>query len=367
MSNKFYQIALHQADLVGPILARSLMAFCGEAELVFKTPKAKLLKIPGIGESVAHSIKNFKAWEKVEKELKFCENHQIQILFYTDQEYPGRLKNYNDSPLLLYYKGNADLNASRMIAIVGTRMVSEYGISLTENLVSFLQGYNVTIVSGLAHGVDTLAHRSSIGLQIPTIGVLGHGLDILYPSQNKSLAKKMCLHGGLLTEYNVQTRPDKQNFPMRNRIVAGMTDAVVVVESKKEGGSLITAQLANDYNKDVFAFPGRVEDINSSGCNQLIKDHKAHLIESGEDLVELMNWNKTDLDKLVSHKSQLFLELSHEEQCLLDVLKDKQKVHIDMLHHSLTFTPGMLAGILLELQMKGLVKELPGKVYSLIS
>ncbi|MBK9629942.1 MAG: DNA-protecting protein DprA [Saprospiraceae bacterium] len=367
MEEKLYQIALHQADMVGPVIAKSLVAYCGEASKIFSTPINKLRKIPNIGELTAHAIKNFNAWDRVEKELKFIEDHQIKLLFYTDPEYPSRLRNINDSPLLLYYKGNADLNAIRTVGIVGTRMVTEYGKLLTENLVSFLSDFQVCVLSGLAYGVDTVAHKSSVGLNIPTIGILGHGLDRIYPSQNTSLAKKMCEHGGLLTEFNINTRPDKQNFPMRNRIVAGMSDAVVVVETKKEGGSLITAQLANDYNKDVFAFPGRIDDEFSAGCHSLIKDHKAHLIESGADLVALMNWDRSEDLNLSTNQPLLFHDLSSDEQNLLETLKTKQKVHIDLLHQTLTFTPGTLAGLLLGLQLKGLIKEMPGKMYSLSS
>ncbi len=358
------RLALYQAEMIGSATAKTLIAYCGSAEEVLKMTKGKLKKIPGIGETFAEAVLKVRNLDQAEKELRFIQDKGIRILFHTEDDYPSRLRQYPDCPMMLFYKGSSNLNAERVVAIVGTRAVTDYGRSLTEKLIAHLTEFNVLIVSGLAFGVDTIAHRTALSQGLETVGVLGHGLDRIYPSENEILAKKMMSSGGLLTEFTTGTRPDRQNFPMRNRIVAGMSDAVVVVETKREGGSLITAELANGYNKDVFAFPGRVDDELSSGCNMLIREHKAHLIESGKDLTDLMRWHKNSDQPGFVVEPSLFHELTESEQTVLDFIRDRPKVHIDLLQSSLHFTPGVLAGILLNLQIKGLVLSHPGQTYS---
>src|SRR5215217_203962 len=256
--SQLHQIALTFLNNIGPASAKALMSYFGEAESIFKVPAKKLLKVPGIGEKTVASLNFDDALRKAEAEMRFIEKQGIDVLFYTDAEYPKRLKNCVDSPVLLYNKGKANLNNARVVSIVGTRNITEYGRDLCKQLVEELRQYDVLIVSGLALGVDVAAHKECLKHSVPTVGVVGHGLDRLYPSANSSTADKMLENGGLLSEYPSGTKPDRENFPQRNRIVAGMADVTVVIEAGIKGGALITAEIANSYNRDVFAFPGRV-------------------------------------------------------------------------------------------------------------
>src|SRR6185369_9319070 len=248
-------------------------------EEIFKARKSDLERLDGIGEIRAASIKGYNDFGAAETEIKFIEKSGIRPLFLTDPAYPRRLLNCYDSPTLLYYKGEADLNASKVIAIIGTRNHTDYGKQLTEKLIKDLESFQPLIVSGLAFGIDALAHKAAIRSQLATVGVLAHGLDQLYPPEHSSLAREMVRSGGgLLTEFRTQIKPDKHNFPIRNRVVAGMSDAIIVVETGIKGGSMITAELANGYNRDVFAYPGKVTDPKSAGCNYLVKNNKAVLL-----------------------------------------------------------------------------------------
>jgi len=266
-----YQIALTLVPNIGDIHAKALINNFETAAAVFSASKKDLESLEGIGTVRANSIKKFNDFKRAEEEVAFVEKYKITPLFLTDKNYPQRLLNCYDSPSILYYKGNADLNSPKIIAIVGTRTHNEYGKTLCEKLIEELASEDVIIISGLAFGIDSIAHKTSVKYNVKTIGVMAHGLDMVYPSQNSGLAKQMITNGGLLTEFKSQTKPDRQNFPSRNRIVAGISDAIVVIESGIKGGSLITAELGNGYNKDVFAFPGRVNDTKSEGCNFLIK------------------------------------------------------------------------------------------------
>ena len=273
-----YQIALTLVPNIGDVHAKILATHFGDASSIFNAKKKELESIEGIGTVRASAIKSFNNFASCEKEMEFIEQYKITPLFITDKDYPKRLLNCYDSPALLFYKGNTDLNISKIISVVGTRNNNDYGKAACEKLIDDLSNENILIVSGLAFGIDTIAHKTAVKNNLPTIGVLAHGLDRIYPPQNKTLAKQMVENGGLLTEFLSNTIPDKQNFPKRNRIVAGMCDAVIVIESSKKGGSLITAELGNSYNKDVFAIPGRIYDSKSEGCNYLIKNNKASLI-----------------------------------------------------------------------------------------
>ncbi len=253
-----YQIGLTLMEGVGDVLAKNLIAYCGSAERIFKTSKTQLEKIPGIGSVIAGSVfKSKNVLERAEKEMRFIETNSVKPLFFTDKDYPQRLRNCYDSPVMLYYNGNSDLNAEKIVSVVGTRTPSAYGKLMTEKFIEELKGSGCLIVSGLAYGIDITAHKAAMDNGLDTIGVLAHGLDRVYPSVHTHYAEKMIEQGGLLTEHLSETNPDRENFPKRNRIVAGMCDALVVIESKRGGGSLITATIANAYNKDVFAFPGR--------------------------------------------------------------------------------------------------------------
>ncbi|MGZ3846943.1 MAG: DNA-processing protein DprA, partial [Flavisolibacter sp.] len=279
------QLALTLVPNVGDVQAKVLVNHFGDATSIFKARKSALEKIDGIRGPAATSIKEFKDFHLAEEELKFIEKYKIKTLFLNDPAYPKRLLNCYDSPTLLFYKGSADLNVSKVLAIVGTRSNTEYGKQFTEQLVQDLSAEDILIVSGLAHGIDAIAHRAALKNNLPTVGVVGHGLDKIYPYENTNLAKEMIKQGGgLLTEFFSGSKPDKHNFPLRNRIVAGISDATIVVETDIKGGSMITAKLADAYNRDVFAVPGRSSDKASSGCNHLIKYNKAILLTDAEEL-----------------------------------------------------------------------------------
>jgi len=359
-----YQIALTLIPNIGDVNAKALVSHFGSAEAIFSASKKVLDEIEGIGSVRAASIRNFKDFSRAEEEIDFIQKYKIIPLFITDKAYPQRLLNCYDSPPLLYYKGNADLNAAKMIAIVGTRTHDDYGKKICEKLIEELVNEDVFIVSGLAFGIDSIAHKVSLKNKIPTIGVLAHGLDRVYPSQNATMARQMISHGGLLTEFKSNTIPDKQNFPGRNRIVAGMTDATIVIESGIKGGSLITAELANGYNKDVFAFPGRVDDSKSEGCNYLIKNNKAALITCANDLLEIMGWKKS---KKISPKKQreLFIEFTSEEKIIVDILQIQEQMQIDELYFKSKLSSSEVAKALLMLEMQGIVSSLPGKIYKM--
>lgn len=359
-----YQIALTLVPNIGDVNAKALVNHFGSAEAVFHAPKKVLDEIEGIGIIRSNAIKHFKDFSRAEEEIEFIKKYKITPLFLTDKNYPQRLLNCYDCPPLLYYKGNADLNSSRIIAVVGTRNNDDYGKNICEKFIAELVNEDVIIVSGLAFGIDSIAHKISIKNNIKTIGVLAHGLDRVYPAQNILLAKQMLSCGGLLTEFKSNTIPDKPNFPGRNRIVAGISDAIIVVESGIKGGSLITAELANGYNKDVFAFPGRVEDSKSQGCNFLIKNNKAVLITCANDVLENMGWKNL---KKPSPKKQreLFIELSAEEKVVVEILQMQEQVQIDELYFKSKLSSSAVAQALLMLEMQGIVASLPGKIYKI--
>lgn len=361
-----YEIALNKIPSVGPVLAKLLMSYCGGAQGVFAEKKSQLLRIPHIGDKIAAHILAADPETLAQTELHFIEKNNIVVLSYRDEGYPQRLLEYDDAPLLLYYKGKADLNAARTIAIIGTRKPSEYGKTQTEKLIHDLKVFNPLIVSGLAYGIDTKAHQVALTEDLATVGVLGHGLDRLYPAQNKRLARDMLnSQGGLLTEFTSGTKPDAVNFPMRNRIIAALSDVIVVMESAQSGGSIITAELANSYHKDVFAFPGKITDTYSQGCNKLIKQHKASLIESATDIAYIMRWDTGKTEQTIQPK--LFLDLQPEEQLIYDYLKEKTEEQFDNLHASIDLSIGQLSSLLLTMEFSGIVKSLPGKRYMLIT
>lgn len=358
-----HKIALTLIKGVGPMHAKNLLIHFGSAEDVFAASREKIMKIDGIGDKTANAILSTDALTKAAPHLEFIEKHDIQVLFYADDNYPKRLRNCYDAPLVLYYKGTADLNHSRIISIVGTRNATAYGKLLCKQLAEVLKPYDVIIMSGLAHGIDAAAHKESLNYEIPTVGVLGHGLDRIYPAVHKELTTKMVHNGGLLTEFLPGTIPDRENFPKRNRIIAGISDATIVVEASLKGGALITAEIANSYNKDVYAFPGRTTDEFSEGCNFLIKTNRAGLINNPKDLIYYLGWDD-ELEKPKEVQVQLPLNLSKDEQEIVDVLKDKQ-LAIDDLALIAKVPQSKLAVTLLTLEMQGIIVSLPGKIYKL--
>jgi DNA processing protein len=358
-----YTIALSRAENVGAITAKLLISYCGGAKEVFNASKKEILKIPGIGPLTYSYLKADGLLQRAEKEIKFAERNKIQILTYTNKSFPQRLKHFDSCPLLLFVKGDTDLNPPRTVGIIGTRKPTEYGKIQCEKLVEGLTHYGVTTVSGLAYGIDALSHKKSLDFNIPTIGVLGHGLDVIYPSANRDLAKKMLVNGALMTSFLSETRPDRENFPARNKIVAALSDVLVVVESGRSGGSMITATFANDYNKDVFAIPGKIGDQYSEGCNKLIKINKAHLMETVDDIAYIMRWEESNEAGI---QGQLFIELNDDEQKIVDLINLSNEISIDELSYKLKLPPSKLASQLLTLEFKGVIKSLPGKKYIVI-
>ena len=365
MNDLCYDIALTKVPLVGPVTARVLLHHCGGAKEVFSTSPKELVKITGIGPGIAAAIHAPQPLKEAEAELALAAAEGVQVLVYPHPPYPRRLLSCPDAPTVLYYRGSADLNSERIVSVVGTRQPTAHGQRATEQLIKGLVPHNALIVSGLAYGVDACAHRYCLEIGLPTIGVLAHGMGTVYPSEHTGLAAKMVAQGGLLSEFGWRVLPEREHFPMRNRIVAALSDAVVVIETANRGGSLITAQLANDYNRDVFAFPGRSTDKSSAGCNWLIKTHRAALIESAEDLVFQMGWQPAE----GKEKKQISLfenEFSPEEEIILTLLKGKEAVHLDQLASESGFKAGRLAVVLLELECRSIVASLPGKCYSLL-
>lgn len=359
-----YQVALTHVPNIGAVQAKILVERFETAENIFKAKKGDLESIEGIGEVKAQSIKQFDHFSAAEEEIRFIEKYKIQTFFLTAPGYPKKLKACYDAPTLLYYRGNADLNHPKIVSIIGTRNNTDYGRLVTEQVVADLQSLNVLVVSGLAYGIDALAHKAAIHNDLPTVGVLAHGLDTIYPAQHKSMAKQMLLNGGLLTEFRKETLPDKHNFPRRNRIVAGMADCTIVIETAAKGGSMITAELANGYNRDVFAFPGRVTDAKSAGCNYLIKNNKAIILTDATQMIERMGWT----NKKVKPKQQkeLFVTLTAEEQLLVDILKEKELIHVDELFLRSGLNSSIVAATMLGLEFENIVASLPGKMYKLL-
>ncbi|MBK6951554.1 MAG: DNA-protecting protein DprA [Crocinitomicaceae bacterium] len=364
MEKRIYQIALSLLSGVGPVKAKALVAHVGSVEGVFKEREKALGLIPGIGSSIVKSLNRKECLERAEQEILFTEKYGIDIYFYQDEKYPSKLKYCEDGPLVLFTKGNVNFN-KKNVAIVGTRKATPYGKAITKQLISDLTDLDVQIVSGLAYGIDIEAHKAAMSNNLSTLAVLGHGLDLIYPAAHKSIAKSMLENGGLVTEFLSNCGGDTSNFVKRNRIVAGLCDATVVIESAVSGGSLITANLANDYNRDVFAFPGNVDQEYSKGCNLLIQQDKAHLITSASDLIKTMGWEQSEKISPVI-QTQLFAELNDEEDKIVGVLRDQGEVDIDNLSYASEMTSSMLSMHLFNLEMKGLVRVAPGKKYSLL-
>lgn len=351
--DRLYQIALNILFRNRLRKALQLLEVYGTADEMWKH-----IDEQGMGEAL----------QRAERELEFIDHHRIQTLWCTDEAYPYRLRECPDRPLVLYSKGNIRFDNTKVISIVGTRVASDRGKELTQQLVLDLADKlsNIVIVSGLAYGIDIAAHRAAIEAGVPTVIISGHGLDRIYPSLHRPVAIQALEHGGILTEYPSGTKPDAFNFVARNRIIAGLADAVVVVESKQKGGSLITAQMACDYNRDLFTFPGRVSDENSRGCNMLIRSQKAQLIESADDLIESMRWEtKTDKKQPIQTEMvDLFETLSPSQRTLIDKLHEQEDgMHINLVVLETQISYPQASADLMLLEMQGWVKALPGGIY----
>lgn len=359
-----FQIALTQIPNIGSVQARILVENLGSATAIFRASRKELGAINGIGQVKANSIKKFTDFSLAEAELIFCEKYHIQPLFLTHEAFPKRLANCYDAPTILYYRGNANLNAPRIVSIIGTRNLTDYGKQLTEQIIAELQPLAPLIVSGLAFGIDAVAHKTAVVQQLPTVGVLAHGLDTIYPSQHKHLAKEMLLQGGLLTEFGKNIPPDKHHFPRRNRIVAGIADAVIVVETPAKGGSMITAEIAYSYNKDLFAVPGKVTDTKSAGCLKLIHQQKAAIFTSVPQFLEAMGWQQKKA--LPKTQRELFVELSPEEQTIVAILQAKNTVSIDEIYLQSGLSSSSVAAAMLGLELQNTIIGLPGKMFRLL-
>lgn len=365
MDETLYRLALTLVPNIGDVQTKLLVQHFGDAQSIFKAKKTDLEKVEGMGSVRAHSIKGFKDFSIAEKELAFIQKFNIQTFFLTDAAYPLRLLQCYDSPTLLFYKGTADLNASKVVAIVGTRTHTDYGRSVTESLVKELAGQNILVVSGLAYGIDAIAHKAALKNGLPTVGCVGHGLDKMYPQENAGLAREMIkAGGGILTEFFSGTKPEKHNFPLRNRVVAGLCDATVVVETHAKGGSLITAKLADGYNRDVFAVPGRTIDAKSAGCNFLIQHNKAVLLQSADDLLTVMGWK--EVTKKTRKQKELFIELTPHEQTIIQLLQEKETVPIDEINIRSGLSSSAVAAAILNLELQNVIASLPGKLYKLM-
>ncbi len=363
-----YRIALIQLPGIGSVYAKLLTEYFKSARCLFEASRKELSEIPGIGNFLLStlssiSLKN-KALERAKYEIEFAEKHDISIYSYDDNNYPTKLKECNDGPFMLYYKGTSVLNTTKIISVVGTRKATAYGKDLTRKIVEELQNQNVLLVSGLAYGIDSFAHRFSLDYGISTVGVLAHGLDKIYPQKNRDLAKNMLHNGGLLSEFMSGTNPERENFPKRNRIVAGMSDATVIVEAASKGGALITANIANSYSRDVFAAPGRTIDNYSKGCNALIKSNQATLIESGQDILNAMNWIKAET---IPQKKQedLFSNFTDQEKRVVEIIEKRGVSSKEQIAYRLNLSIQEASYLLFNLELNGTIKAIPGNSYQI--
>lgn len=366
---RIHSIALTQVPGIGSAWARRLVDGVGSATEVFRLRTELPERIPGVNRRVVELLDCPQALVRAEKEYAFAQKNHIECLTLNHETYPSRLRECDDAPIVLFFKGNTELNPLRVINMVGTRNATEYGKQLCVHFLQELQALcpDVLVVSGLAYGIDISAHRAALASHLPTVGVLAHGLDRIYPSVHRKTAVDMLAYGGLLTEFLTETTPDRYNFVSRNRIVAGMCDATVVVESAAKGGSLITAELAESYHRDCFAFPGRATDEYSKGCNQLIRDNKAALIDSAEDLVRALCWDtESQTKKAKGVQRTLFVELSEEEQQIVDILSEQGDLQINTLVVQADIPVHKMNALLFELEMKGVVRVMAGGMYRLL-
>ena len=362
--NFLHEIALFLVPRIGNINFKILIKHCGSAEQVFNTPKGKLLRIQGIGEQTASSIQKKNTFEKAEKIISKAESENCKILYFLNDDFPHRLRKHSDSPVLLFYKGTSCLNPPRVISIIGTRKITDNGIKTVRRIVRDIAPYDVQIISGLAYGVDIHAHQQALENSMETIGVMGSGIDIIYPSTHKKTASQMMKSGGILTEQLFGEKPNGPNFPARNRIIAGMSDAVIVVEAATKGGALITARIANSYNIEVLACPGRITDPYNSGCNLLIENHEAHIYNSTKSLITLLNWDNENIKKAIEKKLNLE-SFTEKEQLLIKALQEHTALTKDQIVQTTSLTFTELPAILLKLEMEDVVIVKTGGLFAL--
>ncbi len=363
-----YKIGIGLIPKIGPVLTKRLIAYCGSAEGVFREKGRNLLKIPRIGDKLADYITCNNVLEKAEKELEFITKNNICTLFYLDENYPERLRHCYDAPVIIFVSGNVNLNKQKVLSIVGTRNATAYGRDICNRLVEGLarNNHDVLIVSGLAYGIDIHAHKAALRNNLETVAVLGHGHSTIYPAMHKEIAGKIAAQGALISDFPASQTPEPNNFVKRNRIIAGLSDAVVVVESAEKGGALITADIANSYNRDVFAVPGRAGDKYSAGCNNLVKTNRAALIENFQDIEYFLGWQPEKLNSPAPQK-KLFVELSDDESKVLNILESSSELTIDQISLNSDLPVSKVSALLLNLEFNGLVRCLPGKIYKYLA
>ncbi|TRZ45990.1 DNA-processing protein DprA [Robertkochia solimangrovi] len=356
---------LQHAVGIGDITSKKLIQFCGSATAVFEEKPSILERIDGVGKFVLRMLKDAYRPEEAYEELEYIKTNGIKVAVYTESGYPERLKHCVDGPLILYVKGGEGLNSKRMISIVGTRQMSGYGKRVCEELIRGLAIMDPVIISGFAYGVDICAHRVAMEHKLKTIACLGHGLGSLYPAVHARYVPEMMNSGGFLTDFWSGDKAERNNFLRRNRIIAGMSEATIVIESAGKGGALVTADIANSYNREVFAVPGKVTDHYSAGCNELIKKQRAHLLQSAEDLIYMLGWNPDELSGKKSVQTQLFTDLTDDEEQIMTFLKKGGKQLLDDIALICKKPVHKVAVDLLNMEMKGIVRPLPGKYFEI--
>ena len=359
-----YTLALQRIPNLGDISAKKLLRKVGSAEAIFNEKKSNLAKIDGIGQMRLKEINMKQQLEEADAEVRFIEDNGIVCRYFQDKAYPEKLKHCIDGPILLFESGNIDLGNKKIISIVGTRKITTYGTHFCQNLIEELAPLNPIIVSGLAYGVDICAHRAALDANLQTIGCLAHGLNQTYPKEHIKYVKKMEENGGFFTEFWSSDAFDKTNFLKRNRIIAGLSEATIVIESAEKGGSLVTADIANSYNREVFAVPGRATDSQSRGCNNLIKQQKAQVLTSAADIIYQLGWELKE--ELKPRQTQLFVELDEDEKIVYRFLRNKEKELLDSIALSCSLPVFKVATILMNLELKGVVRPLPGKLFQLV-
>ncbi|WP_300698895.1 DNA-processing protein DprA [uncultured Bacteroides sp.] len=362
-------IALTLCPGIGHIGAKRLIDGMGSAAEVFRQRKELPDLLPGVTPAVVAALDSPAAFSRAEQEMEFVEKNRLMCLTLKDEAYPSRLRECDDAPVALFFKGNVDFNRLHVIAMVGTRNATEYGKQFCADFLRELAALcpDVLVASGLAYGIDIHSHRAALANHLSTVAVLAHGLDRIYPYVHRNTAVDMLANGGLLTEFLTETNPDRHNFVSRNRIVAGMSDATIVVESAEKGGSLITADLAVGYHRDCFAVPGRITDVNSRGCNMLIRENKAALFQSAEDFVAAMGWNSAAVSaKQKGIQRELFPELSETEEMIVRILSSRGDLHVNALVVEANLPVNQMTALLFELEMKGVVKAMVGGMYHLL-
>lgn len=360
-----YALALQNTPKIGDIIAKKLIAKCGSPEAVMKEKRENLLKIDGIGTVTLSGFNTNYQLKEAEKELLFIKQNNIKVSYFEDSHYPEKLKHCIDGPIVLFETGTINLKQRHIISIVGARKITTHGIAFCKSLVDTLAPYNPVIISGFAYGADITAHKAALEHKLQTVACLAHGFNRIYPEAHKKYVSQVDANGGFFSEFWSSAEFDRKHFLRRNRIIAGVSEATIVIESAEKGGSLVTADIANSYHRDVFAVPGRTTDTQSVGCNNLIKHQKAHILTNPIDVPYILNWEQESANKPVIQK-QLFVELDDNEKVIYNYLKTNDKQALDLIAINCNMPIFKIAGILLNMELKGVIRPLPGKLFEII-